>query len=93
MIGAELLLYGGSMNWNYAIGILFLILIASRIALWAKFRRDSRGRRLAISTLQLVVVIMAAAFFKWLPNASAEVFLCALAGIVILSFIPAKKVR
>jgi hypothetical protein len=44
-----------------------------------------------VSTLQLLIAIVAVAILNWFPLAGWEVLLSALAGIVALSFVPAKK--
>ncbi len=79
------------MKWNYAGYILLLVVVGCRIALWAKFRDDGRGRRVGVSTLQLLIAVAAMAILNWFPHAGWEVLLSALAGIVALSFVPAKK--
>jgi hypothetical protein len=78
-------------KWNYAVYILLLVVVGCRIALWAKFKGDDRGRRVGVSTLQLLIAIVAVAMLNWFPHAGWEVLLSALAGIVALSFVPAKK--
>jgi uncharacterized membrane protein YccC len=83
--------YGGSVNWNYTAGILLIAVFVCRIALWARFRDDARGRRVGVSTLQLLVVVVAMTVLKWFPTATLGVFFLALAAIVALSFLPAKK--
>jgi len=81
------------MNWNYAAGILLLIVLVTRIALWVKFRHRDLGRRIGIGTLQLLLVGAAAVLLEWRPNATMRVFLGALAGIVILSCVPTKRTK
>lgn len=81
------------MNWDYAVYILLIAVVGCRIVLWAKFRGDNRGRRLGILTLQWFVVIAAVAILSWFPNAGWVVLVCAVAGIVALSFVPAKSTK
>ncbi len=81
------------MNWNYATGILLIIVLVIRIALWVKFKHNDRGRRIGIGTLQLLLVVAAAVLLEWRPDATMRVFLGALAGIVMLSCIPAKRTK
>ena len=81
----------GGVNWDYAAGILLIAVVGCQIALWAKFRGDDPGRRVGISTLQFLVVVAAVTFLRWFPNATLEVLLAALTGIVALSFLPVKK--
>jgi hypothetical protein len=57
------------------IGCLAIVLmsaaIAVRIVLWVKFRHSVHGRRIGISTLQLLLVVAAVAAYPLLPLTSA----------------------
>lgn len=78
---------------DYLAYILVALVVATRVAFWVKWRKDDRGRQLGISTLQLLIVIIAAAIIAWFPPATFAVFLGALIGIIALSFVPAQKSR
>jgi hypothetical protein len=78
---------------NYAVGILLALVVAFRIALWIKFRHHERGRYLGISTLQTVLVFAAAGVSYKVPQAATVVLLCALVGIIALSFVPVGKTK
>ena len=82
---------GAAGEMKYAVYIMLLVVFGCRIALWAKFVGNDRGRRVGVSTLQLLIVVLAMAILNWFPYAGWEVLLCGLAGIIALTFVPAKK--
>jgi len=69
----------------------FTAVIAVRILLWRKFRDDRRGKRIAVSTAQLIVVVLAiAAYDSFGSKHTVAIAVLALAAIIGLSFIPIK---
>ena len=66
--------------------------VVVRLWLLVRFWRNSRGKRLAISTAQLLVVIGAAiAGLRFAPDHFWAILSVALAVIVGLSFIPVQR--
>jgi phosphatidylserine synthase len=81
------------MTKDYAVVILMAFVVAVRLALWAKYQNEERGRRVGISTLQLLLVIALMVVIGFSPPWTRTAFLCALVGIIALSFIPTRKKR
>jgi MFS superfamily sulfate permease-like transporter len=79
------------MHW--IVGALIVCLVVIRVALAIRFRGDDRGCRLTISTLQLLLAIAAIAACEWIPKATVAALSFALAGIIALSFLPAKTTK
>ncbi len=77
----------------YAVGVLMAVVVALQLALWAKFRNEGRGHRIGVRTLQLLLVIAGVIMMGSLPQWKFSVFLCVLAGIIALSFVPVKRRR
>ncbi len=75
----------------FAVAILMAVVFASRFAIWLKLRNDERGRRIGIGTLQLLFVVVWAILTDLRPQWTVSLFVCALIGIIALSFVPAAK--
>ncbi len=76
---------------DYAVALVITVLIAVRFALWGKYRNEARGHRIAIGTLQLLLVVFWVILVGFRPQWSLSVSMFALFGIIALSFVPARK--
>ena len=83
------------MGWKIALTVLFTFLVAARAYLSYRFRHEARGRRSALSTVQLFAVALVLEVAIWSgPGKLLDwCFVLAILLIVSVSFAPAPRIR
>jgi len=83
------------MGWKIALTVLFAFLVAARAYLSYRSRHDAKGRRLALSTVQLFAVALVLEVAIWFgPGKLLDwCFVLAILLIIFVSFVPTPKMH